>query len=235
MMKAVASVLALVSLIPVLGGQASAQKRVPRISLIETGEFHGDEIPARSGERWLGLFPTAGGFALLPATVKVEAVHDMIVDEPQEKTGKKVSVRRSRKPVFLLRGAGGLNRGAVTGVFSGERKLGNGELVGLKLGGNNYRLKVVSGDPAPASHLMPNSKLLLTVGAKTQVIFSVAEHDDGSWTLLWAGDLDGDGRLDLYLDLNDHYNTSQRRLFLSTQASRGQLVKEVAAFSIVGC
>jgi hypothetical protein len=237
MAKVVVLILAFFSFISILGNHAPAQKRAPQISLVETGEFHGDEVSAKSGERWLGLFPTAAGFTLLPTTLKVEAVHDSVVDQkPGIKTGKKVSVSHTREPVFLLRGAAGmLSRGAVTAVFSGRESLGNGEVVNLKLGNNNYRLRVISNDPTPADYLAQNSKLLLTAGAKSQVLFSVAEHADASWALLWAGDLDGDGQLDLYMDLNTHYNSSQRRLFLSTRASRGKLVKEVAEFSTVGC
>jgi len=218
------------------GSSTPAQGRPTQISLIETGEFHGEEISAKSRERWLGLFPTAGGYALLPTTLKVEAVHDPVSDENSRiKTGKKVSVNRATKPVFLLKGANMLKRGAVTAVSSDDKNLGNGETINLKLGDNHYQLKVVSNDPTPASHLMPNSKLLLTVGEVSQLLFSVAEHDDAGWALLWAGDLDGDGKLDLYMDLNTHYNTSQRRLFLSTQATSGKLVKEVAVFSTAGC
>jgi hypothetical protein len=236
MTKVVALILAFFSFISIPGNNAPAQERAPQISLVETGEFHGDEVSAKSGERWLGLFPTAGGFTLLPTTLKVEAVHDSVVDQnPRIKTGKKVSVSHTRQPVFLLRGAGMLSRGAIPAVFSGRENLGNGEVVNLNLGNNDYQLRVISDEPAPADYLMQNSRLLLTAGAESQVLFSVAEHADASWTLLWAGDLDGDGRLDLYMDLNTHYNSTQRRLFLSTRASRGELVKEVAEFSTVGC
>ena len=236
MMKVVISILTLLSLISMFGSSTFGQKRIPQIRLVETGEFHGDEVSAKSGESWLGLFPSAGGFALLPTTLKVEAVHDPIVDDdPKEKTGKKVGVSSALKPVFLLSGASMLNRGAVTSVFSEERSLGNGDVINLNLGGNKYQLRVISNDPTPARYLVHNSKLLLTGRTKSQVLFSVGEHTDAGWSLLWAGDLDGDGKLDLYMDLNTHYNTSQRRLFLSTQATRGSLVKEVAVFSIVGC
>lgn len=59
--------------------------------------------------------------------------------------------------------------------------------------------------------------------------------DDCGWGIYWAGDLDGDGKLDLYLDLANHYNVGQYRLFLSSPAEKGKLVKEVANFRFVGC
>jgi hypothetical protein len=237
MKNTTSSLLGLGALITILCCGAAAQKRIPQINLIETGEFHGDEITAKSGERWLGLFPTPGGFELSPARLKVETVLDPIVDEnPKIKTGKKVSVIHARKPLFLLKGAGFLRATAVRTVFAGdENNLVNGESVDLRLGGKSYKLKVVSNDPTPVSYVVANSRLILSSGAKSQVVFSVEQPDDAGWSLLWAGDLDGDGKLDLYMDLHNKYNSSQRRLFLSSQASHGNLVKEVAEFSAVGC
>lgn len=236
MKKATSFILILILLISIFERSVFTQKRVSQISMIETGEFHGDEITAKSGERWLGLFPTPDGFALLFTTLIVEAAHDPIVDEkPKVKTGKKVSVSRTRKPVFLLNDASLLRRGAVNAVLTDEKYLGNGGFVDLSMGGKKYHLKVVSADPTPANILMPNSKLVFSSEGMSQIIFSVEEPDDGSWSLLWAGDLDGDGKLDLYMDLHNKYNSSQRRLFLSSHASRGNLVKEVAEFSTVGC
>ncbi|HZG52932.1 MAG TPA: hypothetical protein VEZ40_12420, partial [Pyrinomonadaceae bacterium] len=214
MKNTTSSILSLVALITILCSGAAAQKRVPQISLITTGEFHGDEITAKSGERWLGLFPTSGGYALLPAILKVEKVLDPIVDQnPRIMTGKKVSVSHARKPIFLLKRADFLRGNAVRTVFAGEENnLVNGESVDLRLGGKSYKLKVVSNDPTPVGYVVSNSKLILSTVAKSQVIFSVEVPDDAGWSLLWAGDLDGDGNLDLYMDLHNKYNSSQRRL-----------------------
>ena len=52
-------------------------------------------------------------------------------------------------------------------------------------------------------------------------------HDSGAG-LLWAGDLDRDGRLDLLLDLSEHYNMSLPTLFLSSAAADSDLVAPVA-------
>lgn len=237
MKNTTSSILSLVTLITILCCGTPAQKRIPSISLITTGEFHGDEITAKSGERWLGLFPTPGGFELSPAMLKVETVLDPVIDQnPKIMTGKKVSVNRARKPLFLLKRADFLRGNAVKTVFAGtENNLVNGESVDLRLDGKNYKLKVVSDDPTPMGYVVANSKLILSTGAKSQVIFSVEVPNDGGWSLLWAGDLDGDGKLDLYMDLHNNYNSSQHRLFLSSHASRKNLVKEVAEFTSVGC
>lgn len=234
-LKTVAVIACLLAAGPVWGGPPGPEKG-PRLKLMETGEYHGDEISASTGERWLGLFQSGSGFALLPARVTVERVHDIVVDaDPEVKTGKKVSVGRPGKPVFLLSGAGAPRPGAVTTVFREEKALGNAEVLKLSLGGREYVLRVLSDNPRPADYLMENSRLVLTSGGESQVLFSVRRQNDAGWFLLWAGDLDGDRKLDLYMDLATHYNASQRRLFLSTWAPRGGLVREAAVFSTVGC
>lgn len=42
------------------------------------------------------------------------------------------------------------------------------------------------------------------------------------------GDLDGDGKVDRYMDPSDHRNVSKRTMSLSAPAARGQVVKKVA-------
>ncbi|NIQ12133.1 MAG: hypothetical protein GWO23_21940 [Gammaproteobacteria bacterium] len=53
--------------------------------------------------------------------------------------------------------------------------------------------------------------------------------------VLWAGDLDRDGKLDILLDLTDHYNVSAPTLLLSSMAAANELVQPVAEFRTTGC
>lgn len=218
-------------------GRVGAKKITPGIQLLETGEFHGEEVGARTGERWLGLFPVANGFALLPTTVSVDAVVDPVVDgdDTQTKSGKKVTVHRDSNPVFLLKGAAMLRPGSVVTIFREEKNLVNGTTIDLELKGTRYKLKVISQDPEPKDYLVQNTKLVLTTGRTSQTLISLKEHDDGGWSLFWAGDIDRDGKLDLYMDLSNHYNVSRKVLFLSSQAGKGRLVKELVRFETVGC
>jgi hypothetical protein len=218
-------------------GRVVAKKATPKIQLLETGQFHGGEVGAKTGERWLGLFPVANGLALLPTTISVDAVVDPIVDgdDTQKKSGKKVMVHRDSNPVFLLKGATMLQPGAVVTSFEEQKSLGNAAMIDLELKGKRYQLKVISQDPQPQDYLLQNTKLVLTTGRTSQTLISLKQHDDGGWFLFWAGDIDRDGKLDLYLDLSNHYNVSRRVLFLSSQAGKGKLVKELVRFETVGC
>lgn len=212
------------------------------IKLLTTGQFHSDEVMAKTGERWLGLYPNGNGYGLIFSTLTVRRVHDEVVDgESGAKTGKSVEVNHRETPVFLLKGARMLHPGFVVTLFtSSEKTLGNKSVIDFHLAGADYHLSVVSDDPNPDDYVVPQSaRLVLTSGATSQVLFPSSDDEEimnePSIYLYWAGDLDGDEKLDLYMHLNAHYNVSRAVLFLSSQARSGQLVRAVAAFSSGGC
>lgn len=206
-----------------------------KVELIETGEFHGEEITSVSGETWHGLFRRGESFQLLPTVISVGRVHDPIVDEPGEMTGKSVRAEGSDEAVFLVRGLAPGSSPLIETVFFGEQDLNGGSDMKFSLGGASYRLRVDNGD-LKDRFIGKGSRLILSVGGRKQVLRHLTDDvNDAFWTLRWAGDLNGDGRLDLYLDLPDHYNVSDRRLFLSAADGGKRPVTEVARFVTVGC
>ena len=142
------------------------KKTPPKIQLLETGDFHGDEVKAKTGERWLGLFQSANGFALRASTIVVDPVADPVFDEDNttKKSGKRVSVHRHAKSIFLIKGARMLRPGRVVTIFGEVKSLGNGATIHFQLKGKRYQLNVVSQDPEPRDYLVQNTKLVLTEG-----------------------------------------------------------------------
>ena len=204
-----------------------------RIKLLEAGEgFHGDEIKAKSGEVWLGLFKENDKYFLRSTKIKVRPGYDAVIDEAGEKTGKDVVVKGKNQPLFLVKNAGMLKEGEIKTIFSPQssddgESLQNGFVADYIFNGNNYTLRVDGEENS--------SKLILESENTKQVLFFVDAVGDSIWRLNWVGDLDGDGKLDVYADLPVFYNFSQRRLFLSSQAENGKLVKQVAMFHTSGC
>lgn len=218
-------------------------KPAQNVGLLETGDFHGEEVSARTGEKWLGLYISDNHSILINSRLRVETIHDDIGDAPEESTGKKVSVDSPLEPLFLVKRAPLLSEGPVNTVFvekpDYEKALEKVSPLTLKLDQTSYVLKVVgSEDGAKCSeHAFPkNPKLVLALGESTQVLYSLEDcGNEPYWYLLWAGDLDRDGKLDLYVSVTYHYNVSQKKLFLSSHAAKGELVKEVAEFVTSGC
>ena len=48
-------------------------------------------------------------------------------------------------------------------------------------------------------------------------------------------DVNGDGKIDLLMNLSDHYNVNEMTLLLSLKRPRGSLVEKVAVFRTTGC
>jgi len=217
----------------VLGGLAPPAQQ-PR--LIESGIFHGDEVSDADAGSWLGLFADGNSYAWRDAVVDVKPVRDEAVDEPNQRTGREVSVRRGGRPVFLVRGADDL-RVASVDVFREleQRALHNGDQLKLTMGSQQYELRVTNSKRHGDDNMAGSSLELMSNGI-TQLLYSAPENaNEPAWEVLWAGDLDGDGKLDLYLQLGDHYNVAERILFVSTKAASGKLVERVAAFRTLGC
>jgi len=142
-------------------------------------------------------------------------------------------------PVFLLRGADYLQRTTVrTAVFNPEG-LVLPDVNALTLACNGcegaYRLRIADkrtrdSDPPKAS------RLLLERNGVEQILYEWPEGLlDQHCELVWAGDLDGDGKLDLFMNLSDHYNVTEATLFLSSRSRADKLVEPVAVFRTVGC
>lgn len=212
-----------------------------KIKLLETGEgFHGDQVNAKSGEIWLGLFLENNKFFLRSTKLTVRRVKDEIVDGEGEKTGKSIFTSHKNPMVFLLKNAGFLREGEIKTVFYASEiddftGLKNGSQKSFKFNGETYNLRVENRTSSD-EYLGKGSKLVLSRGGKEQVLNYLKDGcNDCYWHLFWVGDLDKDGKLDFYIDLSWHYNVMDRRLFLSSKAEKGKLVKNVANFWTNGC
>lgn len=76
-------------------------------SILNLGKFHGDEVSAKNGEKWFGLFVNGSEAELKSGEVIVERVYDEIVDDGlNKKTGKQVKFKLGDK-IFSV-GEGGL-------------------------------------------------------------------------------------------------------------------------------
>ncbi len=205
--------------------------------LLQVTEYHGQEVKSKSGLIWLGLFPsTAGEYELKQTRVQITLVNDQIVDQPNAKTGKSISVSAKKQPLFLVRGISGLKTGKVTTCLvrrQSAEHLSCGQTLALKLRGTITRL-VVSG--SARGDILTGYALVLKRGGVRQTLYKEDQISvDGSPTLVWSGDLDGDGEVDLFMDMTNHGNVMKPTLFLSSKAKSGRLVEKVASLTAVGC
>jgi hypothetical protein len=218
-----------------------------KIQLLELGEaFHGDQVNAKSGESWIGLFRKNNHYFLKTTKIKITAAHDVVVDGKDEriKTGKTVATATNLPAVFLLKNVRGLSEGAITTLFYADPNddednetgsLKNGTTREFDFNGSHYVLRVEN-QLSQDEFLEKGSKLVLVRDGREQVLRYLKDGcDDCSWSLNWVGDVDRDGKLDYYFQLNGHYNSIDQRLFLSSKAKQGELLRYVARFWTNGC
>ncbi|MDD4053172.1 MAG: hypothetical protein PHR28_14905 [candidate division Zixibacteria bacterium] len=206
-------------------------------AIIRTGTFHGNEVTIDCEPGWFGLFRVDSTFELVPVNVAVTRTYDPIIGDS---TGKRVAIDRPGEPLVLITGVERLETGPVTTLYYGDQFVNLGqEFSILPEGRYCYSLSAVGEArlrDGLGEMLLHRYALIFRHVDTTQILIEYPILAlDGLPTLLWAGDLDRDGRLDLIMNLTNHYNVDLYALFLSSKADPGNLVKKVAEFRIVGC
>ena len=224
---------------------AAALTAAPALQL--PGQFHGDETVARDGERWLALVADDASVRLRTVRVRVKPTHDVVLDaDDGPATGRIVeSVAGAGGATLAYVRGPNLREGAVPRAIATALPATDGLPASrLRLGDRDYTLATRC-TPATGIGGPYRCTIELAQGDRRQVLAEVAGTreqdgrmmlgDEASPALLFAGDLDGDGALDLLYDVTDHYNVTAPTLFLSGAAGAGELVHAVAEQRTTGC
>ena len=197
------------------------------------GIYHGSDVNPNSCLKWYGLFETQNGFALKAVRLDVRAVRHTLVDTAGQKTGKKLSIQPSGETVFLVGTDRPLKEGSVEGdrltrppaeLTPGDNPLKPGKQIPLSLQEKDYTLSLMK----------DGAQLVLKNGEKSQTLLpDVGRFDTPS--VVWYGDLDRDGELDLLLDEGKE-NLRMWLLFLSSEVwEEWELVGGAARWMVTGC
>ncbi|MDQ3131460.1 MAG: hypothetical protein M3Q99_11960 [Acidobacteriota bacterium] len=210
--------------------------------LIETGEIsNGKDFKVKSGETWFGLFGGNERSYLRQTRIRVQRT------DQSDLSWKEISVKGKEKPLFLVKNLKKLKEGKIKTIFRGSTwqetdegekeltSLGKGFSRNFNLGEKRYTLRVEEGI---SERQEPILVLLLETGSESQIVHYIGYSSEGDYVgnLFWVGDLDSDGKLDLFMDFwNYEKGSYSSGLFLSSEAKKGKLVKEFGYFGLAGC
>jgi hypothetical protein len=190
--------------------------------LLIPGSYNAGDAPVHPGTGWFALVPVGGVWRLEPAIVRHAHFDNLIGSE---------EISSNRKDAIALLRFDGIKGGKVDTPnikFSNveqwwEPEIGKPPLK-INFKAMEHRLEAsLSG-----FHLKNGSKATSLSDKKFD-----GKGDDRA-SLLWAGDLDRDGKLDLLISYGGD-NWSGVCLYLSSRAGEGELVREIGCHSGTGC
>jgi len=214
--------------------------------IVVTGCYHGSEIEPIDDKDWYGFFKTDSGYVIESVNVLTNACYDVVLDHPGDTTGVSVSIEHALNPIIIIQCSKKLTTGLVPTTFSKKSSLEPGKPVFL--GGlqraDSYTLAAL-GEVTDEDFREPGDLLILNYSLKLfgrvdepkkQIIVEYNRLSyDGMPSVIWSGDLDRDNKLDLLLDVRNHYNITHYALYLSSEADDNKLLKLVAELILRGC
>jgi hypothetical protein len=126
----------------------------------------------------------------------------------------------------------GLKAGPIAeAIFASDADLSHDTVLPMTLNGETYELRVTA-----ANRLYEKAVITLRHGDRSQVIYRMRnEIDEAHLALNFAGDLDGDGKLDVVMTNSPKYSWYPTTLYLSSAAKSGELVREVVTADRYSC
>lgn len=191
--------------------------------LIGDAEYGRGSLPRNA--TWLGLYCESRGCVLRPVAVVFEDAVAYGIEETAEPVER---LRVDGEPVAILADTG-LQPGAVDTAYT---LAWPGAAAPIKEAGrwtiaSATRAVTLSWTPAEDGQTFHH---VISDGRRSQALFALpAEGHYGGDTslpqIVWAGDLDRDGRIDLLLSLPDDNCGYDQRLYLSSQARADELLR----------
>ena len=189
------------------------------------GFLHDKEID-NNAMVW-ALLKNNGGYDLKQVKIKMKSEYQPIRDNPGEKSGRILVYPKQGDTILLLTSFAGAAPGPVNVSIYNKILVQNWDnqkvppsSIDFVFGGKTYTLRVTLND----------FKVILSRNNQTQVLYKSLQVTDPFAALEWVGDLDRDNKPDILIKTSTQYSYQKARLFLSSQAGKGDFVKQVGIY-----
>ncbi|VXB67523.1 conserved hypothetical protein [Flavobacterium sp. 9AF] len=214
------------------------------VKLLAENIFHEDEVEINDIKKdWYGLFIKENVFYLKKTKLITKRVNDPILDENEkDKTAWDISSEIKDTSIILIENIPFLSEGKIKNYALSQYIYPNDTLKFNFL--NKDYIIYATGSKRKESensngYIVWNYKLYLTTvnnGIEhTDLLVAKGRFDDAMINIIFAGDIDQDGNLDLLIDTSNHYNVTSPTLYLSKPAEEGHCITPIATHTSVGC
>ena len=204
--------------------------------ILPTSYSLGDLDPTIKSKTWVGLFSNDNDNSVTcyKTKLKMKPIHSPMFDKEGEMSGIKIYCEGfANDPMLLIAGIEIPENMQIDSYKELKNRLLPGE--SMLLGDNTIKALGTMDE-----HGRISDYKLLIAGVKNgtgieQIFLEQDYFDDSMIRFIWAGDIDRDGFLDLFLDISPKYSFSNPALFLSSKAGDNELLKLVAEIILSGC
>ena len=214
--------------------------------ILTTGHFHNEEVwPNAENENWFGIFRNKNGYYISQTKITVNREHDGIVDaeNSEVETGWEIKTENKDTSILLVSGLNHIQNHRINEIKLKDKIIFPGDSIKIEYKGNLYNIYAtgIKFQPYESSndYAICNYKLFLKAKIngveKSQLLVSSPRNDDALANILFIGDIDGDGLLDIIIDTTNHYNVERPTLYLSNPGDNEVLLKIVGIHVTYGC
>lgn len=190
--------------------------------------FEGDNPTKKMNNNWLDLYCVEGEYF-------IDNVRYSIIKDKDECSGLDTRTIESKRKTLLFINNVKLLKGKIQSLAISKDILFPDEQISFDFASKHYILRAegTQRDSTCNQYCLYDYKIFIKVNDGSEQLILTADHfEDSIYSLLFVGDLDGDGKLDFVFDTHQNYEVKSASLFLSSKAESGDLVKMVAEINI---
>src|ERR1043165_1428 len=220
--------------------------------LLQCYTYHPDEVePNTLKQNWWGLFKNQEGYYLARTAINAERIYDGIFDDDGidavfqdsteiKRTGWNISTNNKDTNFLLITEIPCFKERKVPSTLLNGNYIFPGDTLSFNFLGIYYQIFFTRGTKINKGEKINwNYKLYLKSNRRenplTELLVSSPHLTDHLAFILFAGDIDGDGLLDLVIDTAMHDNAEVPTLYLSKPSKVDHLLEVIALHVSIGC